>query len=199
MDPKKVRAILEWEAPTTTKGLQWFLGFANFYCGFIKGYSDICVPLTALTGKGTPWKLDKEQNDAFETLKAKFVAEPSLAQWYPDIETMLEGDCSRYVLGGCLLQKQGKESWKLVAYYSHKLTGAEINYNIHDKELLAIIACMKEWDVELRGLAKALTILSDHMNLKYFLSKQKLTKRQIRWAEFMSRFRYTSIRRYSCY
>ncbi|KAI1006568.1 hypothetical protein K3495_g1651 [Podosphaera aphanis] len=65
-----------------------------------------------------------------------------------------------------------------------------MNYEIRDKELLAVIACMKEWNAELKGLAKAFTILSDHMNLKYFLTTRKLTERQIRWAEFMSRFRY---------
>ena len=96
-----------------------------------------------MTGKVTPWKWDKEQNDAFETLKMKFIAEPSLAQWDPDKETMLEADCSGYALGGCLLEREGKKSWKPVAYYSRKLTSAEINNNIQDKELLAIIARMK--------------------------------------------------------
>ncbi|KAI1006569.1 hypothetical protein K3495_g1652 [Podosphaera aphanis] len=54
MDPEKVRAISEWEAPKTTKKLRGFLGFSNFYRGFIDGYSKICTPLTSLTGKGTP-------------------------------------------------------------------------------------------------------------------------------------------------
>lgn len=191
MDPEKVRAISEWEAPTTTKGLRGFLGFANFYRSFINGYSKICAPLTCLTGKGTPWKWGIQQEQAFNKLKEKFIKEPALAQWDPDRETILETDCSGYALGGCLIQKQSDESWRSVAYYSRKLTGAEMNYEIHDKELLAVVACMKEWDAELRGLDKTFTILSDHMNLKYFLSRRKLTERQIRWAEFMSRFRYT--------
>lgn len=99
----------------TTKGLRGFLGFANFYRGFIKDYSKICAPLTCLTGKGTPWKWDTEQEQAFNELKARFVKEPALAQWDPDKETMLETDCSGYALGGCLLQKQTDESWRSVA------------------------------------------------------------------------------------
>ena len=190
MDPAKVKSISEWEAPTTTKGLRSFLGFANFYRGFIDGYSKICAPLTALTGKGTPWRWGMEQENAFQALKLKFVSEPVLAQWDPDRETLLETDSSGFALGGCLLQKQEDESFKPVAYYSRKLTGAEMNYDIHDKELLAIIACIKEWDAELRGLAKAFTILTDHMNLKYFLTNKRLTERQIRWSEFLSKFRY---------
>ncbi|KAI0998363.1 hypothetical protein K3495_g9834 [Podosphaera aphanis] len=137
-----------------------------WYRGFIDGYSRICAPLTSLTGKGIPWRWDVEQQEAFECLKAKFIAEPALAQWDPDNETMLEVDSSGYAIGGCLLQKQKGEVWKPVAYYSRKLSGPEINYEIHDKELLAVVACMKEWDAELRGLAKSFTILSDHMNLK---------------------------------
>lgn len=81
MDPEKVRAIVEWEAPKTTKGLRSFLGFANFYRGFISEYSKICAPLTSLTGKGTPWNWGPEQQKAFEILKEKFIAEPVLAQW----------------------------------------------------------------------------------------------------------------------
>ncbi|KAI0995137.1 hypothetical protein K3495_g13044 [Podosphaera aphanis] len=195
MDPDKVRAISEWEAPTTTKGLRSFLGFANFYRGFIKGFSNICAPLSALTGKGSPWKWGPEQNNAFETLKKKFISEPALAQWDPKRDTMLEADCSGYALGGCLLQKHERGLWMPVAYYSRKLSGAEMNYEIHDKELLAIVACMREWDAELRGLAKVFTITSDHMNLKYFLTTRRLSERQIRWAEFMSRFRYNLIYR----
>ena len=106
MDPEKIRAISEWEPPTNTKGLRSFLGFANFYRGFIEGYSEVCAPLTSLIGKGTPWKWGTEQMKAFQTLKEKFIAEPALAQWDPDRETMLEADSSGYAIGGCLIQKQ---------------------------------------------------------------------------------------------
>ncbi|KAI0997451.1 hypothetical protein K3495_g10734 [Podosphaera aphanis] len=195
MDPDKVRAISEWEAPTPTKELRSFRGFANLYREFIKGVSNICAPLSALAGKGSPWKWGLEQNNAFGTLKKKFISEPALAQWDPDRDTMLEADCSGYALGGCLLQKHERGLWMPVAYHSRKLSGAEMNYEIHDKELLAVVACMREWDAELRGLAKVFTITSDHMNLEYFLTTRRLTERQIRWAEFMSRFIYNLIYR----
>lgn len=96
-----------------------------------------------------------------------------MAQWGPDRETMLEADSSGYAIGGCPLQKQDDKVWKLVAYYLRKLSGLEMNYEIHDKQLLAVVACMKEWDAELRGLAEAFTILTDHMNLKYFLTTRR--------------------------
>lgn len=82
-----------------------------------------------------------------------------------------------------------------VAYYFRKPSGTKMSYDIHDKELLAVIVCMKEWDAELRRLAKPFTIPSDHINLRYFLSSKKLTESQIRWAEFISRFRYKLVYR----
>ncbi|KAI0998829.1 hypothetical protein K3495_g9366 [Podosphaera aphanis] len=125
--PAKVKAITEWEAPKTIKGLRSFLRFANFYRGFIDGFSRICPPLTSLTGKGTPWKWGSEQHDAIEPLKRKFISEPALAQWDPDRDTMLEADCSGYAVGGCLLQKHGEQPWMPVAYYSRKLSGPKMN------------------------------------------------------------------------
>lgn len=158
MDPAKVKAIYEWESPTSIKGLRSFLGFANFYRRFIREFSKICAPLTALTGKGTPWKWGPEQNESFETPKKKFISEPALAQWDSDRGTMLEADCTGFALGGCLLQKNVNEPWLPVAYHSRKLSGAEMNYEIHDKELLAVVSCMRKWDAEFRGLAKTFTI-----------------------------------------
>ncbi|KAI0994244.1 hypothetical protein K3495_g13938 [Podosphaera aphanis] len=104
MDPAKVKAISEWEPPTSIKGLRSFLGFANFYRRFIREFSKICAPLTALTGKGTPWKWGPEHNESFETLKKKFISEPALAQWDLDRETMLEADCYKRteMSHGCL-------------------------------------------------------------------------------------------------
>ncbi|KAI0996776.1 hypothetical protein K3495_g11407 [Podosphaera aphanis] len=61
MDPAKVRAISEWEPPTTVKTLRSFLGFAKFYRGFIDGFSRISAPLKSLTGKGAPWRWESEQ------------------------------------------------------------------------------------------------------------------------------------------
>jgi uncharacterized protein YpiB (UPF0302 family) len=74
-----------------------------------------------------------------------------------------------------------------VAYYSKKCLPAEVNYLIHDKELLAIIRYLEEWHSMLRSV-KIFTILSDYKNLKYFMKKQQLTERQMRWAFELSRF-----------
>ena len=81
--------------------------------------------------------------------------------------------------------------WRPVAFYSARHSVAECNYDIHDKELLAIIKCIKEWSSELRGLAKPFTILTDHKNLEPFTTKRLLNERQVRWSEFMAPFHFT--------
>jgi len=189
MDPAKVSAILEWKAPTCVKDVRSFLGFANFYRQFIRGYSDIIRPLTELTKKGTTFVWTKAANEAFEQLKQMFVSDPILVQFDPEQDTIVEADSSGYVVGGTLSQYDNKGLLRTCAYFSRKCTPAECNYEIHDKELLAIIACLKQWEPELIG-TKEFTILTDHRNLKYFMQLRRLNERQMRWAGILSRFNY---------
>ena len=139
VDPAKVKSILEWEAPSSLKGVRSFLGFANFYRCFVGNFSEIAAPLTALTKKATNWRWGPEENGAFEKLKNIFASKPVLAQWDPDLETIMETDCSGYALGGCLSQRDNNGTIRPVAYYSRRLNSAEVNYPIHDKEMLAVV------------------------------------------------------------
>jgi len=82
-----------------------------------------------------------------------------------------------------------------VAYLSRKLTPAECNYEIHDKELLAVIQSLEEWRAELVSVAAPFQIMTDHKNLEYFMTTRKLSERQVRWAELLSRFRFSLIHR----
>ena len=94
MDPEKVKAIQEWEAPTTVKGVRSFLGFANFYRKFIEHYSDIVRLLTELTHKDKSFSWSDQANEAFERLKRVFLAEPALAQFDYSRKTRVETDSS---------------------------------------------------------------------------------------------------------
>jgi len=68
---------------------------------------------------------------------------------------------------------------------------AENNYEIYDKELLAIIRCFEQWRPELEGAAFPIDVLSDHKNLQYFATTKQLSHRQARWSEYLSRFDFT--------
>lgn len=190
MDPIKVKAIEEWEAPTSTKGVLGFLGFANFYRRFIDKYSQITAPLRALTKKSALFRWTPEANEAFKRLKKAFTTAPVLAQFDPDRRTILETDSSGYCTGGILSQYDDEGILRPVAYFSKKNTPAECNYEIYDKELLAIVKCLQQWDAELRSV-KEFKIVTDHKNLEYFTTVRRLTERQMRWQLILSRFNFT--------
>ena len=90
-------------------------------------------------------------------------------------------------MGAVLLQEDDEGILRTIAYFSRKLLVHEANYPIHDKELLAVICCLKEWDAELRGV-REFEVITDHKNLEYFTHKQKLSERHVRWNLELARF-----------
>ena len=190
VDPEKVEAIRKWEAPTNVRGVRSFIGFANFYRDFIENFGDIAAPLLELTKKNTPFRWGTKEQAAFERLKTLFITAPVLALWDNDLDTVVEADCSGYAMGACLSQIDRQGRLRPVAYFSKKLSPAECNYEIHDKELLAIVRAMEEWRGELTGLVNRFTVLSDHKNLQHFMTARKLSERQVRWSQVLSQFNF---------
>lgn len=87
-----------------------------------------------------------------------------------------------------MTQEYSKQRHPL-AYYSYKMTPTELNYDIHDKELLAIVALLQHWQVYTEG-APRLIILSDHKNLTYFTTTKQLTQRQVQWSELLGQYKF---------
>ena len=145
MDPVKLKAIQDWPLPRMVKDIQKFLGFCNFYRRFIKDYSHIARPLFNLTKKETPWNWTMECNTAFETLQQTMIMSPVLM--LPDHEKpfFLITDASNYATGAILEQRDALGWSHLIAYFSKSLQPVEWNYEIHDKELLAIIHALKHF------------------------------------------------------
>ena len=77
-----------------------------------------------------------------------------------------------------------------MAYFSNKLSPTEINYEIYDKELLAVVRALERWRPELEGTIDPISIITDHKNLEYFMTTKVLNRRQARWSEFLSRFNF---------
>lgn len=180
MDPDKLAAIKQWPIPTTVTQLQSFLGLANYYRRFVKDYSFIAAPLTTLCSpkskKELPWT--QEHQTAFDTLKqalvtAPIIHPPNLAQPFT-----VTTDASNYAVGAVLTQGEGDEL-RTIAYESRKMTSAERNYPVHDKEMLAVMYALKKWRHYLKGTE--VTIITDHKSLEYFCSQPNLSDRQTRW------------------
>jgi hypothetical protein len=190
MDKKKVAAIVEWPTPTNVTEVQSFLGFANFYRRFIKGYSMIVGPLTTLTKKDHPFEWTDAAEKAFQKLKNAFTSEPILRTFDPERPIILETDASDYAIGACLSQPDEDKKLHPIAFYSRKMAPAELNYEIHDKELLAVVMAFKEWRVYLEGPKHKVKVYTDHKNLLYFTTTKKLNRRQARWAEELANYNF---------
>ncbi|KJZ68492.1 hypothetical protein HIM_12118 [Hirsutella minnesotensis 3608] len=186
VDPRKVSAILTWQTPRCKKELQSFLGFCNFYRRFIRNYGRICRPLNRLTGESR-WDFDDRCLEAFETLKTALTTAPVLVHFIEDRETKLETDASDGVIAGVLSQLADDGQWHPVSFLTKTMNAAECNYEIHDKELLAIIVCLKEWMPLVSLVAPGvIKIFTDHQALQYFATKRMLNARQARWIETLA-------------
>jgi len=101
----------------------------------------------------------------------------------------IEVDSSNFATGAVLSQQlmtDGK--WHPVAFYSKSLSSVEWNYEIHDKEILAIIHVLEEWRHFLEKVTHLVEIWTDHKNLEYFMTAKKLNYRQARWSLHLARF-----------
>ncbi len=193
MDEGKVTAIKNWPTPTTLKELQRFLGFSNFYRRFICEYSTIANPLTNLL-KNKPKSLSwtPSATEAFQRLKDAFISAPILIHPDPSKPFIVEVDASATGVGAVLSQQQGTPTrLHPCAFFSRKLSPAEINYDIGNRELLAIKLALEEWRHWLEGAQHPFTVLTDHKNLEYLREAKRLNPRQARWALFFTRFHFS--------
>ncbi len=183
MTDDKVAALKQIKPVNSLKDVQQFVGFANFYRKFIQGYSKICLPLTNSTAlKPADWRQTPEILAAQRALIEAFTSAPVLKHFDPEIQAVVETDASDFALGAILSQNYGKLLHP-VAYHSRKFTSSEINYDVCDKELLAIVDCFKRWRRYLEGARHQVHVITDHNNLELFTTTKILNRRQARWAQ----------------
>jgi len=164
--------------------VQSFLGFANFYRRFIKDYSRVTRPLTELTKKGRDnWTWNDEGEAAFEELKNRFTTAQILVHFDVQRPVIIETDESDFAISAVLSQQDDEERWHPVAFHSRKFQPTEINYEIHNKELLAIVDAFKQCRRYCEGATHQVQVFSDHQNLEYFTTTKVLNRRQARWAQ----------------
>src|SRR5258708_37880648 len=191
MDATKVCRVMEWPTPMKVKEVQSFLGFVNFYQKFICDFSDITHPLYALTCKTQWWVWGSPKQEAFDALKKAVTSTPVLTFPSQSGCFCLECDTSNFATGAVLSQAQADGMHQLIAFMSKGFPDVECNYQIHDKEMLAIMHALDEWHHSLEGRAEKFKILMDHQNLAYFHDAQKLNRRQAHWSLFLSHFNFS--------
>ena len=140
VEQEKIKAVKEWKTPTKIKDIESFLRFANFYQRFIHNFSHTAKPLNELKGK-KEWKWEKEHQEAFEELKEKITSQPVLSLPRRKGKFRVETDASGHAIGGVLSQEQDGK-WRPIAFLSRTMQTVERNYEIYDKELLAIVEAL---------------------------------------------------------
>ena len=191
MDPHKVESIINWPTPSCVKEVQSFIGLANYYRRFINGFAKIANPFHKLLKKNTNFVWSPDAQSAFDTLKSKFTSAPVLIHPNRDLPFIVETDSSNFAIGAILSQVSPDDNLvHPVAFFSRSLNGAERNYPIYDKELLAIISALENWRHFLKGSTTPFTIYSDHRNLLFQKKPEKMTQRLVRWSLFLSEFNF---------
>jgi len=170
MDPAKVQGIADWPEPTNVKELRAFLGFGNFYQKFITRFAKLAHDLYILLQKGVPFIWAKLQRCAFLNLKTRFTEEPVLMIPDPMRPFQIESDMSKHATGALLTQMDRNGDRHPCTFISKTFSPAKWNYEIYDRELLALIRTLPEWCHYIHGSPHTTTALSDHKNLTYWRS-----------------------------
>ncbi|KAJ9512911.1 hypothetical protein QJQ45_029113, partial [Haematococcus lacustris] len=190
-DPAKVAAVESWPIPTTVHDVRSFLGLANYYRRFVKDFSTIAAPLTALTradghDKQGVVAWGQAQQSAFDALKQALVSAPILIAPDPSQPYTLRCDASSIGIGAVLSQGTGSAE-RVVAYHSRKLLPAERNYPTHEQELLSLVEALKVWRHYLLGAS--FNLLTDNWATKHIQTQPRLDcRRQARWMEVLQEY-----------
>lgn len=191
MDPAKVRAVSDWPIHDSRVALQWFLGFSNFYRRFIRNFSQVAAPLTALTSVKSCFRWSESAQKAFDHLKSLFISAPILVTPDSSKQFTVEVDASEVGVGAILSQRSSDNKLHPCAVFSHRLSPAERNYDVGNRELLAIRLALGEWRHWLEGASLPFIVWTDHRNLEYIRSAKRLNARQAGWALFFARFDFS--------
>ena len=172
------------------KEVRSVLGVLGYQRPFIPHYTDIARPLTALTKKNTPFVWTTECRMALDTLITAVTEGPTLAQ--PDMSQpfFLQVDASAYATGAILSQQDDRGKHQAVRFLSKTFNEAERNYDIHDRELLAVFRGLAHWRHLLLSSPHVTTVLTDHKNLEYYKEPHHINRRIARYVQCMQDYNF---------
>ncbi|PSR72503.1 hypothetical protein PHLCEN_2v11626 [Hermanssonia centrifuga] len=194
-DNKKVEKILDWPVPRLASDVRSFLGLVRYISNFLPSLAQHTLILNTLTTKEAEkdFRWTPAHFQAFESVKLLVTSRECLTvidhNNLGNNKIFVSCDASDFCTGAVLTYGPTPETARPVAFESQQLSGAELNYPVHEKELLAIVRAMQKWRVDLLGVP--FVVFSDHRTLENFTEQKHLSRRQARWQEFMSQYDYT--------
>ena len=182
---------MDWPIPTSATETQQFLGLIRYLQKFLPNLAEHCRVLEQLTHKKfdhefPPWT--QSSQNAFDAIKHLVVSRDFLTvidqSLMPKYKIFVTTDASDIASSAVLSFGETWETTRPVAYDSYSFKDAELNYPVHEKELLAIILALKKWKYDLLGTE--FYVYTDHKTLLNFHTQRDLSRRQARWMEFLS-------------
>ncbi|PPR02502.1 hypothetical protein CVT24_001968 [Panaeolus cyanescens] len=190
-DGSKVDKILEWPTPKSASEVRQFLGLVRYIAAFLPKLAIQCTVLNRLTTKECNKKFptwNEAHQHAFDSIKQIVVSRECLTvvdhSKLDENKIFVTTDASDRATGAVLSFGPSWETARPVAFDSQSLKDAELNYPVHEKELLAIIKALKKWKTDLIGAP--FLVYTDHKTLLNFNTQKDLSRRQARWMEFLS-------------
>jgi transposase InsO family protein len=190
MQEEKVKAILNWPEPDSTKNDRWnrknlekFRGLAGYYRKYIQGYSNLLEPINKLIHSEEKFKWTELEKEVMNTVKKAFVEQRILKIFDYEKPVRVTTDASGVGIGGMIEQQDEENHWKPILFCSRKMNNAELRYSTPDKELLAIVHMFRKYPHYLKGTKHTVLVRTDHQNLRTFTTKKKLLGRQVGWME----------------
>jgi hypothetical protein len=189
-DGIKMEQVREWRTPRNYNDVQRFLGLVQYLQHFMPNVSAFMSPLSAITRNGHAFEWRPIHQKCFEEIKRLACATPILKPIDTSIAEPIWVICDASTSGIGAVYGQGKD-WKTcrpAGFMSKKFKDAQYNYRVFEMETIAILEALAKWEDKLVG--RTFKVVTDHKALEFFQNQRKLSGRQTRWAEFLSRFDY---------
>ena len=189
-DPAKTKCVDTWPIPRDVSDIRSFIGFCGYYRRFVRHFSTIAAPMVQLTKKEVDWNWMPQQQQAFEDLKVAMATTPVLAYPKADCPFILDTDASDFAVGAVLSQIQDGEEHP-IAYGSHALHDAQLNYCTTYKELLAVVTFVKDFETYLFG--QPIILRTDHAALQWLQNFKKPQGMLARWLSTLQQVNFVKI------
>src|SRR6201985_2840434 len=189
INPAKREGISKWPWVLKDKtDVQRTMGMLQYHQRFIPHFSHIAQPIFAMLKKGKAFVWTKEAEQALDALIKAVEVDPHMTHPNPDKPFEIEIDASNYTTGAVLIQRDEQGKRVEVGYHSEGLNPAERNYDVYDREFLALIRALRFWRYLLEGSGHRIKIYTDHANLTKHREAQKLSGKLSRYISFLARF-----------
>ncbi len=186
---KKTDTVKNWPSSKWVKKVQVFLELTNYYWKFVLNYAKIAELLTQLTHKNKRWHWDREQKNAFHTLKESLNRTAHLRILNLTCKKVLKTNASDFTVDTCLYQIENEQQ-RLIVYQFKKLSKLKKRYEIHDKKLLVIVKALQDWRPYLADTEKFIQIYTDHKNLRNFATTKQLNWWQVCWVKQLINYKF---------